>query len=441
MAEASEEKQKILIELLLSSKELFIKCGCILKPEYFESPFDSVIEFAMGYVQKYNDLPDMAIVTAQTDVKLEHREINDANFEWVTDEIESHCQHSAMFNAIIDGANIIGDEEEPDYGKVNVLVREALMVSIDKDMGINYFDDPATRLAKMQEHIDSRTIGWESMDRITDKCRRGELVLFAGSSGSGKSVVLANIAHNMLMQGLNGIVFSLELGEDLITKRMDSITTGIAIKDIFNSIDDVVSILETTSKSYGECFVKKLPVGSNVTHIRAYLTEYKLQFSREPDFIIVDYLDQMGASVRVDGGIFEIDKLKTEELREVFVDYNAYGFTASQLNRDSVGTEHKSQAHIAGGLSKINTSDITWAIVRNEEQIDNNEIHFTALKLRNSEFSTKPVILHWDSKTLRLSELQGHRIISQSNAISTSGTSKTRDRLDNMLRNKNKKKK
>ena len=421
MTETSEEKEKLLVEFLLSSKELFIKCGGILNPEYFDTPLDSVVQFALDYVHKYHDLPDTSIVKAETDVKLKKHEITSAEAEYITDEIEKHCQVSAMRMAILTGADILGeDDDEPDFGKINNMVRDALMVSIDKDMGIDYFGDPAMRLLQMQEHIDTTPIGYPSIDMITEGCRRGELVLFAGASGSGKSVMLANIAQNMMESGKRGIVISLELGADLISKRMDSIITGVETKDIYDSISDIVSILGKKEKTYGECFVKKMPVKSSSNDIRAYLTEFEIQFGYKPDFICVDYLDRMGTNQKITGNAFDVDDAKTEELREIGVDYNAFMFSASQLNRDSVDTVHKTHAHIAGGLSKINVSDVVWAIIRNEEEIDNDEIHLQALKLRNSEFSTKPIALHWCSKTLRISELHGHKKISKSNPVSNS---------------------
>ena len=438
MSDTVDQKEKLLVELLLNSKELFIKCGGILKPEYFESPLDTVVKFTLDFVHKYHDLPDAKIVYAETDFKVEQQEeMSDAEMQYVVDEVEKHCQISAMRIAIITGSDILSeDEDEPDYGKINKLVKEALMVSIDKDMGIKYFGDPALRLMQMQLHVDTTPIGYPSIDMITEGCRRGELVLFAGGSGSGKSVMLANVAQNLAEAGKNGIVISLELGDDLISKRMDSIITGIHTKDVYNSIDDVVKILAKKEKTYGELYVKKMPVKSNSNDIRAYLTEYELQFGHKPDFICVDYLDRMGTNEKIQGNAFDVDDAKTEELREIGVDYNAFMFSASQLNRDSVGTENKSHAHIAGGLSKINVSDVVWAIIRNEEQIDNNEVHLQALKLRNSEFSTRPVVLHWDSKTLRIDELHGHKKISASTAVSTSGSS---DKLQAILDKKKKK--
>jgi len=421
LSETVDAKEKLLVELLLCSKELFIKCGSILKPEYFDTPLDSVIKFTLDYVHKYHDLPDAKIVYAETEFKIDEHELTSAEMDYITDEIESHCQISAMRMAIIKGSDIISENEDSsDFGKINNLVRDALMISIDKDMGINYFGDPAMRLMQMQLHVDTTPIGYPSIDMITEGCRRGELVLFAGASGSGKSVMLANVAQNMLEVGKNGIVISLELGDDLISKRMDSIITGVNTKEVYDSIDDIVKILSTKETTYGELYVKKMPVKSNSNDIRAYLTEYEIQFGYKPDFICVDYLDRMGTNEKVNGNAFDVDDAKTEELREIGVDYNAM-----------CQREHKSHAHIAGGLSKINVSDVVWAIIRNEEQIDNNEIHLQALKMRNSEFSTKPVVLHWDSKTLKISELHGHKKLSKTNPVSKSGSSeKLKDILD-----------
>jgi len=432
-----DPKEKLLIEFLLSSKDLFLKCGGILEPEYFESPLDDVMEFTLRYLEKYRDIPDMDIIYAETEIKLNERELSDSEMNYITDEIEKHCQQAAMYIAITKSADILGEDvEDADYGSISNLVRDALMISIDKDMGINYFADPEERLLLMQKHIDSTPIGYPSMDMISEKARRGELVLLAGASGSGKSVMLANIAQNMMEQGKRGVIISLELGEDLITKRMDGIITGIPLIDIYDSVSDVVKILDQKEKPYGECFVKKMPVKSNANAIRSYLTEYELQFERNPDFIIVDYLDRMGTNQKINGNAFDVDDAKTEELREIAVDYNAFLFSASQLNRDSVDTERKSHAHIAGGLSKINVSDVVWAIIRNEDQIDNNEIHLQAMKMRNSEFSTAPVVLHWDSKTLKISELHGHKKITGKVPVSQSSS---RNKLQDILNQKKKK--
>jgi len=437
MTDLVDPKEKLLIEFALSNKELFIKVIGVLKPEYFDAPLDKSIAFVLDYFNKYHDLPDHDVINAETSLKFVVRDVDDAEFDYVTDEIENHCRQSAMKLAIIDAVENHLDNEE--FNEIEDKVRKALMVSIDKSLGLSLFDDPELRLLMMQQNIDSRSIGWPSVDLLLDNIRRGESVVFAAGTGGGKSVMLANVGNNLAKEGLNTLYISLELKDDLIAKRMDSIITGVEIKKIFDNIGDVVEGLQDVKDDYGSFYIKKMPVASNCMEIRNYLLEYHLQFGYYPDVICVDYLDLLTPNARVDGGRFEIDKAISEQLREVFVDYNVYGFTASQLNRDAIDVQTKSQSHIAGGISKLNTADAVIAIARTQEQIDAGEIELQALKLRNAEMTTHPLTLYFDKRTLRITEKQASSGIINLNNSGTGQTANTdatltnKDKLKNLL--------
>jgi replicative DNA helicase len=396
------EKEHLLLSYIFSNLDLFVKTSNIVRQEYFDKPLNYPVEFVMSYYMKYNSVPDFEIIKAETGVTFDYKEVTKDKFNYVCDEVEMYCRHAAMRLAIRDGIDFL---ETGDYGAIENRVREALTVSIDKDLGLNIFENPAMRLMMMQESIDSRSIGWGGLDEMLDFIKRGEIILFAGGSGSGKSVVLTNVARNLGEAGLDVLYISLELKDALVAKRFDSILTGIDTKEIFDNIEEIENLYEDMAKNCGNIWVKKMSVGTTSNNIRAYLLEYQLQFGKVPDVILVDYLDLMKPNEKMsNGNKFDEDKAITEELREVFGDYDTYGFSASQLNREAIDAAIKSQSHIAGGLSKINTSDAAIAISRTEEQIDNNEIEFQALKLRNSEMSTTPVKMHWNSKNLRISE-------------------------------------
>jgi energy-coupling factor transporter ATP-binding protein EcfA2 len=385
----------------------------------------------LEYFKEYRGIPKPSVVLAETNVDLVPEEVTPDQLEYVTDSIEQHCQEMAMQKAIYAGADELG-EDVPDMGSISQAVKEALLISIDKDIGIDYFKDPSTRLMMMQQHIDARSIGWISVDMVTEKIKRGELVLFAGNSGSGKSVFLANIFNNMAASGLNALMISLELGEDLVAKRVDGISTGIQQSDIFGSVDEITKLLSKIETGYGTMTIKKMPARStNTNHIRAYLMEYELEYGHKPDVICVDYLDLLETTVRVQGNVFDIDKVKSEELREIFQDYNAYGFTASQLNRGAIDTAEKNQGDIAGGLSKINTCDIAFAITRDEVQKDNGEVWLTPIKLRNSVSSEKEIVLYWDDKTLKITDKN-----TQSNKNKSGSRETANDRLKRLMGNK-----
>lgn len=405
MSEVIDKKQKMLLELAFSNKDIFIKVSKILRCEYFEAPLDIVLKFVIEYFNEYNSLPSMDIIDAETDIKLKNREIDEkdkVDVQYAVDEIEKHCQHVAMSQAIL--AGVEKDLPIGDFISITNRVKEALMVSIDNSLGINLFDDPASRLLDMQKNIETRSIGWPTMDQMIEYIRRGEFFLIAGGTAAGKSIVLANIGNNLASQGLNTLYITLELKDNMVAKRLDSIITGIPSTEIFENIEDVADELKKHEKNYGTFYVKKMSRGTRCAEIRAYLSEYHLQFGFYPDCLCVDYLDLLSPNGRTDPGRFEIDKAISEELAEIFMDFNLYGFTASQLNRDGSDTTVKIQAHIAGGISKLNTADVALAINRDEVLKDRGEIEFQVLKLRSAEGKTHSLTLHMNPKTIRITE-------------------------------------
>lgn len=405
MSDVIDEKEKLLLEYMLSSKELFIKVMNVIQPQFFEKPLDSVVEFCTGYFNKYHAVPDLDVIKVETGVKLKERELAQDEFDYCCDEVEKHCKWAAMKLAIFESADILGNEDEPDFNKIEQQIRKAISITLDKNLGLNLFESPALRLAMMEEAIDSRSIGWPSVDQVTDNVKRGEMFLLAANSGGGKSVFLANIANNMAKQGLNVCYVSLELNENLIAKRLDSILTGVGYSEIFERKEEIVQAYEILSNQYANITVKKMPAGSTANDVRAYLQEYHLQNGYNPDVMCLDYLDLLAPNVASkSAGRFDMDKAISEEFREILQDFEMYGFTASQLNRDSINVKEKSQAHIAGGLSKINTSDVSAAIIRDEEDVDNGVVHIQFIKIRSAPASSDKITLNWCNKTLLITD-------------------------------------
>lgn len=434
MSAVIDEKEKLLIEFMISDRDLFIKVVRIVKEEYFEAPLDRVIGFIVTYFNKYHSLPSTDTIFAETAIRLEHRDIEDHEVMYLSEEIEEHCRNAAMTISILNSA----DEHLPnqDFNAIFQSVKDVLSIQLDSSLGLEYFTDPDLRLLQMQEHIESHSIGWKSVDNLIDYVKRGDLFLFAAGTGGGKSVMLANVMKNFARSGKNVLYISFELKDELIAKRMDSIITGVGTKDVFDRIDDVSNELEKLAATYGNMLIKKMSVGSNSNDIRTYLMDYHLAFGYYPDAMMVDYLDLMSPNAGVGrDGAFDRDKRITEELREVNVDMNMYGFTASQLNRDAVGVTIKDQSHIAGGMSKLNTVDGALALSRAEEQIMKGELEVQVLKLRNAKMSTKPVILYFDDDTLEITE-KPNLTKKRTAAVISPTTPTAKDKLNKLLKKK-----
>ena len=137
-----------------------------------------------------------------------------------------------------------------------------------------------------------RSTGWPQLDRLLyGGFSRGELNIFAGGSGSGKSLVMMNIALSWLQQGLSGVYVSLELSEELCGLRTDAMLAGMSTKDIRKDVETTTLKVKLVGKKAGTYRIKALPAQSNINDIRAFLKEYQIQTGNKVDFMMIDYLD------------------------------------------------------------------------------------------------------------------------------------------------------
>lgn len=402
MSDVIDKKQRLLLELMIADKLVFSKCVRVVKPSYFDSPLDKVVEFCLEFFTNHHGCPDVDVIEAETGVEMKVREVDGSEVSYVLEEIEQHCQEAAMTEAIIQAADMIHDNKLPE---IQELVRRALLVKIDNSVGTNLFDNPKQRIAQMDVAIDSRSTLIEPIDELIGDVHRGELGLIYAVSSGGKSVMLANLAKNMASQGLDVAIVSLELNELLYSKRMDVIISGEDIKNYVSVADVIDESLQEFHKGSGNITVKKMPSGTTCGQLRSYLMEYHLAYGKYPDVFIVDYMGLMGVDGVSLGAMnkFDFDDIKTMGLRDISDDYQMYTFSAGQINRDGYDVVKIGPQHCAGGISAINNSDWAVFMAATEEDIDNNQVQIGQLKIRNHGKTSGTNVLYRDPRNLQFS--------------------------------------
>jgi KaiC/GvpD/RAD55 family RecA-like ATPase len=238
---------------------------------------------------------------------------------------------------------------------------------------------------------------------------RGELNIFAGGSGSGKSLVMMNIALNFLSQGLSGVYITLELSEELTALRTDAMLTSMSTKDIRKDLDTVELKVKMAAKKSGQYRVKGLPAQSNVNVIRSYIKEVQIQTGMPVDFVMIDYLDLvMPVSVKVNpNDQFIKDKYVSEELRNLAKELGVLMVTASQLNRTAVDEIEFDHSHIAGGISKINTADYVFGIFTSRSMKERGKYQIQCMKSRSSTGVGQKIDLEYNIDTMRITDEGG----------------------------------
>ena len=266
-------KQKLLIEYLISSPDTYALCSSIVNPSYFDPEFRNAVEFVHKYYDQYHQTPAVEQIDAETGVKLQVREVSKDQLDYTTNEVEQFCKTRAMEKAVLESVPLI---EEKKYGEIEDKIRNAVTVSLNRNMGTDYFRDPEGRLHRMGQEGVKISTGWKQVDDLLyGGVERGQLIVFSANSGGGKSVTLSNLGLNFLEQGLNVVYFSFELSEDLISQRYDTMVSEISTAVWKYHKDEISQAILTAGDNNGHFLIRYMPSGTTPNTIRSYLKEYE----------------------------------------------------------------------------------------------------------------------------------------------------------------------
>jgi len=400
------EVQKLYLELMLADAEVFVRCQGIFDHTLFDRKLQDAAEFVNVYAKEYSVLPDYEMVNATCRVDLKKPDdVKDGHMDWLMDEFESFTRHKAIERAIIASADLL---EKHNYGEVESLIKEAVQIGLARDMGTDYFADPRGRLMGLKDKNGQISTGWPGMDRkLFGGMNRGELNIFAGGSGAGKSLFLANLGVNWALQGLNVVYLTLELSEALVSMRIDSMVTGVSTKEIFKDLDEVEMKVKMIGKKAGMLQIKYMPSGKTVNDIRAYIKEYEIRCGKRVDVLLVDYMDLLmpiGKKISAEN-LFVKDKYVSEEMRNLAMEKQVICVTAAQLNRGAVEEVEFDHSHISGGLSKIQTADNVFGIFTSRAMRERGRYQLQLMKTRSSSGVGQKIDLEFNLESLKISDL------------------------------------
>jgi archaellum biogenesis ATPase FlaH len=403
MTEYNYDVQKLFLEMMMQDAQTFLRVQNIYNTENFDRDLREAAQFIYDHANEHKTLPDRTQIKAVTGTDLQEiPDLNSGHTDWFLGEFEAFTRRSELERAILKSADLL---EKGEYSPVEKLIKDAVQISLTKDLGTDYFEDPRARLAALKDNNGQNSTGWQNLDKLLyGGFNRGELQIFAGGSGSGKSLFMQNLAVNWMEAGLNGVYITLELSEGLTAMRIDSMLTNTSTKQIFKDIETVEMKIKMMGKKAGGLQIKYMPAQSTVNDIRAFVKELSIKQGREIDFMLVDYLDLlMPVSAKVSpNDLFVKDKYVSEELRNLSRELNVLFVTASQLNRSAVEEIEFDHSHISGGISKINTADNVFGIFTSRAMRERGRYQIQAMKTRSSSGVGMKIDLEFDIESLRI---------------------------------------
>lgn len=409
ITEYTKEIEDLFINFMVSKPDLFVRCKGIIKSGYFDDRKNrDAVAFIESYSTDFSSIPALEQIKAVSgkDVQIMKLEA-EMHESWFLREFERFCRHKALREAILASPDLLNEGR---YGEVETAIKSAVQIALVKDLGLNYYEDPKARLEALKDNKGQISTGWKTVDeKLYGGLNRGEITIFAGQSGAGKSLFLQNIAVNWAMAGLNIVYLSLELSERLCAMRIDAMHTNYETREVMRNIDDVhMKLRAIHQKSGGELRIKQLPNGCTSNDIRAYIKEYEIHSGRKVDGILIDYLDLMfPMSKKISAeNLFVKDKYVTEELRNLAVELDVLCVSASQLNRGSYEEIEFDPSHIAGGISKVNTADNVIGIFTSAAMKESGRYQIQFMKTRSSSGVGSKVDLSFNNRSLKISDLE-----------------------------------
>jgi hypothetical protein len=361
------------IAALFTDRAFLQQIADIIQPDYFESDANSwLLETTLAHFQEYKSPPSKDVLKVKIteidndilktavleQLKEVFRYMESDDLSFVKDEILRFCKNQEIKRAIMDSVGLL---KMGNYDEIKNKIDGAMKAGADTDIGLEYKLNIAARYAEASRQ--TITTGWDVIDDLMDGgLAPGELGVVMAPAGIGKSWLLINIGANAVKAGKTVIHYTLELNENYVGQRYDSVLTGINAQTLKNHQDTVEEKMKTIR---GELIIKYYPTKSvGVMGLKAHL-EKTIMLGNAPDLVIVDYGDLLKINTKKDK--HEALEELYEELRGMAGEYNIPVWTASQAGRSALEEDVIEADKIASSYGKVMVADFLMSLSRKVE--------------------------------------------------------------------------
>lgn len=395
--------QRCILYLLKSDDDCHHTLTTLIKSDYFELPIYKVIFSVVAkYREKYKTLPSNDIILNECKPfigrgdsleeyedelhrcdKLGEHAVD--NKEYLLDEIEKFAKRCAAKEAL---EKSVALAKENRFDEITDLFREVINVSRVVNVGHSYYTDLESRIY-IEESAKKKFPFF--LERANEQLDGGhspkELCLVAAPPGVGKSLMLVNQAVHLMRHGIKVLYISLEMSEDKIAQRFDSIISQVNVKKLKTEKNTVVQGIKDFQTKYANSslFIKEFPTGqATVNHIRVLLTQLKNQYKFVPEVVLVDYLELL-RPIRYIDGEYAAQQRIAEELRGLGVEMGMLIWSATQTNRDARKAPIIKDIHFADSYGKVRTADWIVSLNQTDDERKQGRMRTYVVKARDSK--------------------------------------------------------
>ena len=446
-----QDAQREILSLLLHDKTFLIQSIDLIKPGYFTNESHQLISrILFNYFKKYKGSPskiqliqEISSICSSKDSKVKVGHVGELSAvyeyfmpatgtrEYYLDKITNFAKAMTMkmvFSQCMEEAEQ-APEEEATWIKISSLLRSALDIDRNFDIGLDYFQSFEERYERTKNKQETNEIFITGFKDIDDSLgsgglSRGEIGSIVGLSGSGKSLFLVKAALENLNLGHKVLYISLEIDQDKVAERFDAqfanpnpfgadTSNGVTVKNLLDNENKVFEALQeyvADKASKQLMIVKQFPAGDmDLSKMRAYHSQLKIQ-GFEPDLVIIDYVGEMRDFPNM--ATWESRQRIVRDLRGFAVEEQVCVFTAMQpgkLAKEAIKMGGIiDDDMLADSYGQIRPLDALWSLNQLQTEKDCGLARLFVIKHRFGK-SRFTIYLQIDPDTLRMRQISEAR--------------------------------
>lgn len=352
---SAEAEQSVIGSMIMDRDAIVAASEIISGTDFYEQQYSILFE---TMVELFNEGKPVDLVTLQDRLKEKDVPPQICSLEFIRDLVASVptsanvryyaqiVRDKAVLRRLIKVAEETANECYMDKEKLDVILEktEKQVFDIAQNRGSKEFTDikevvlrsidSIEAAAKNQGSVTGIATGFYDLDYKTAGLQPSDLILIAARPSMGKTAFVLNIAEYVaLKSNITTVIFSLEMSQDQLVKRILSMNSRVdsqAIRTGALSSEDWANLMESARIIGNSNLVIDDTSAISVSELRSKCRKLKLE--KNLGLIIIDYLQLMSGSRKSESRQQEISEI-SRSLKSLAREINVPVIALSQLSR------------------------------------------------------------------------------------------------------------
>lgn len=352
---SAEAEQSVIGSMIMDRDAIVAASEMITGNDFYESQYSILFE---TMVEIFNEGKPVDLVTLQDRLKEKDVPPQVCSLEFIRDLVTSVptsanvryyaqiVRDKAVLRRLIKAVEETANDCYMDKEKLDTILEktEKQVFDIVQNRGSKEFTnikdvvlrtiDSIEAAAKNQGSVTGIATGFYDLDYKTAGMQPSDLILIAARPSMGKTAFVLNIAeYAALKSNVTTVIFSLEMSQDQLVKRILSMNSKVdsqAIRTGSLSGEDWASLMESARIVGNSNLVIDDTSAISVSELRSKCRKLKLE--KNLGLVIIDYLQLMSGSKKSESRQQEISEI-SRSLKSLAREINVPVIALSQLSR------------------------------------------------------------------------------------------------------------